>query len=178
MAFASPVVIDDGSSSIAWNIYAHLVGTEVTGCSPNEKHGFYSLMQFLCTHKKASQMVGLNCPEALCTPEVRVRELGRNPALNPNLEAMAGAWLSGGYWLGPIRYENAFAGKTAKATQEDGGKRNEERGKRKEERGKRKEERGKRKEERGKRKEERGKRKEERGKRKEERGNGVTASIE
>ena len=81
MAFASPVVIDDCHSSIAWNIYAHLVGTE-DGRSPNQMHGFYSLMHFLCTHKKASRMVGLNCPEALCTPEVRVRELGRNPALN------------------------------------------------------------------------------------------------
>ena len=116
MAFASPVVIDDCHSSIVFNIYAHLVGTE-DGRSPNQMHGFYSLMQFLCTHKKASRMVGLNCPEALCTPEVRVRlsELGRNPALNPNLEAMAGAYLSEGYWLGPTRYENAFAGKTAKA---------------------------------------------------------------
>ena len=76
----SPVVFD-GPLSIARNIYAHLVGTE-HGCSPNHVHGFQSLMQFLCTHKKASRMVGLNCPEALCTPEVRVRELGRNPALN------------------------------------------------------------------------------------------------
>ena len=115
MAFASPVVIDDCHSSIARNIYQHLVGTE-NGRSPNHVHdGFCSLMQFLCTHKKASRMVGLNCPEALCTPEVRVRELGRNPSLNPNLEAMAGAYLSEGYWLGPTRYENAFAGKTAKA---------------------------------------------------------------
>ena len=81
MAFASPVVIDDCHSSIALNIYAHLVGTE-HGRSPNHVHGFRSLMQFLCTHKQASRMVGLNCPEALCTPEVRVRELGqrRNPA--------------------------------------------------------------------------------------------------
>ena len=80
MAFVSPVVIDDCHSSIALNIYAHLVGTE-DGRSPNQVHGFCSLMQFLCTHKKASRM-GLNCPEALCTPEVRVRELGerRNPA--------------------------------------------------------------------------------------------------
>ena len=114
MAFASPVVIDDCYSSIACNIYAHLVGTE-DGRSPNQIHGFCSSMHFLCTHKKASRMVGFNCPEALCTPEVRVRELGRNPALNPNLEAMAGAYLSEGYWLGPTRYENAFAGKTAKA---------------------------------------------------------------
>jgi len=80
MAFTSPVVFD-GPLSIAHNIYAHLVGTE-HGHSPNHVHGFKSLMQFLCTHKKASRMVGLNCPEALCTPEVRVRELGRNPALN------------------------------------------------------------------------------------------------
>ena len=78
MAFASPVVIDDCHSSIALNIYAHLVGTE-DGRSPNQVHGFYSLMHFLCTHKKASRMVGLNCPEALCTPEVRVRELGTLP---------------------------------------------------------------------------------------------------
>ena len=80
MAFiASPVIIDDCHSSIARNIYQHLVGTE-NGRSPNHVHdGFYSLMQFMCTHKKASRMVGLNCPEALCTPEVRVRELGRNP---------------------------------------------------------------------------------------------------
>jgi hypothetical protein len=75
MAFASPVVIDDCSASITLNIYAHLVGTE-HGHSPNHVHGFKSLMQFLCTHKQASRMVGLNCPEALCTPEVRVRELG------------------------------------------------------------------------------------------------------
>ena len=114
MAFASPVVIDDCYSSIAWNIYAHLVGTD-DGRSPNQMHGFHSLLQFVGTHMKASRMVGLNCPEALCTPEVRVRELGRNPSLNPNLEAMAGAYLSEGYWLGPTRYENAFAGKTANA---------------------------------------------------------------
>jgi len=83
MAFASPVVIDDCSASITLNIYAHLVGIE-HGHSPNHVCGFKSLMQFLCTHKQASRMVGLNCPEALCTPEVRalVRELGRNPALN------------------------------------------------------------------------------------------------
>ena len=82
MAFASPVqYIDDCHSSIAWNIYGHLVGTE-DGRSPNQIHGFRSLMYFLCTHKKASRMVGLSCPEALCTPEVRVRELVRNPALN------------------------------------------------------------------------------------------------
>jgi hypothetical protein len=114
MAFASPVVIDDCYSSIACNIYAHLVGTE-DGRSPNQMHGYRSLLQFLGTHMKASRMVCLNCLEALCTPEVRVRELGRNPSLNPNLEAMAGAYLSEGYWLGPTRYENAFAGKTAKA---------------------------------------------------------------
>ena len=79
MAFASPVVIDDCHSSIALNIYAHLVGTE-DGRSPNQVHGFCSLMQFLCTHKKASRMVGLNCPEALCTPEQKseLANLGRN----------------------------------------------------------------------------------------------------
>jgi len=81
MAFASPVVIDDCYSSIACNIYAHLVGTE-DGRSPNQMDGYRSLLQFLGTHMKASRMVCLNCPEALCTPEVRVRELGRNPALN------------------------------------------------------------------------------------------------
>ena len=75
----SPVVFD-GPLSIARNIYAHLVGTE-RGCSLNDVHGFRSLMQFLCTHKKASRMVGLNCPEALCTPEEKAssHEGGQQP---------------------------------------------------------------------------------------------------
>ena len=93
MAFASPVVIDDcHSASITLNIYAHLVGTE-DGRSPNQMHGYHSLLQFLGTHMKASRMVGLNCPEALCTPEVRVRELGRNPCSAKPVRGVKKPWV-------------------------------------------------------------------------------------
>ena len=77
MAFASPVVED----LLALKIYLYLVPVVGAGCSPIEKHGFYSLVRFLCTQKKASRMVGLNFHSALCTPEVRV-ELGLAPHID------------------------------------------------------------------------------------------------
>ena len=44
-----------------------------------DSHGFNSLQKFLCTHMKASLLVGLSAPSALWSEERRVTMLGFPP---------------------------------------------------------------------------------------------------
>jgi hypothetical protein len=71
MVYASPVIED----FLAVKIYQYLVGAG-PGYSPTEKHGFYSLVKFLCRRKIVSRMDGINCAEWLCTHKIVNRIVG------------------------------------------------------------------------------------------------------